>query len=409
MVTNNKLDKNGVLQIDSVNSQFDEVNISPISGGLAQRISPTSYQVAGYFDEVTSTGVTSRLTKFGVLQVAGYFDEFNLNAAPSVSGYATGGTIVDITGYKVHIFNSSGTFATTSSWPSGRTIEYLVVAGGGGGYDGGGGAGGLLSASGITTAASTNYAVTVGGGGSTGANGGNSSLIGGSISVTSTGGGAAGDNAGAPDGASGGSGGGGGYGSYLGAGGAGIPGQGNDGSGAAGDYKHPNSGNGGGAGGTDTGYGAPGLVSNMLSFYSPSTITMPSYGFAWDNYTLSVDAGLPFQTDASIYLENSSDSTKKMFGRVISYSGTTLVCRLDRLDGDGTTPTLSGWNIKFDHAGGGRGYLSGGYSPPLIGGGGGVLGYGTYDYGGAPNSGGGGQYYINNGGSGVVMIKYAYP
>ena len=112
--------------------------------------------------------------------------------------YATGGTVVDITGYKVHIFNASGIFATTSSWPSGRTIEYVVVAGGGGAgygaYDGGGGAGGLLSTtgstrpkdsngsspSGVTAIASTNYAVTVGAGGTHGSsptNGGDSSFV----------------------------------------------------------------------------------------------------------------------------------------------------------------------------------------------------------------------------------------
>jgi hypothetical protein len=121
--------------------------------------------------------------------------------------YATGGTVYDISGYKVHIFNSSDTFATTASWPSGRTIEYLVVAGGGGGNDGGGGGGGVLSSNGVTAATSTNYAVTIGGGGGTGTNGANTSLIGGALSVTAIGGGAAGDNADDADGKNGGSGG----------------------------------------------------------------------------------------------------------------------------------------------------------------------------------------------------------
>jgi len=348
---------------------------------------------------------------------------------PVISGgggggdYATGGIVVDTTGYKVHIFNSSGTFATTSSWPSGRTIEYLVVAGGGGGYDGGGGAGGLLSASGVTGVSTTNYAVTVGAGGTAGTNGGNSSLIGAALSVTSIGGGGGGDNADDFNGKNGGSGGGGGVGNGDGYGGTGVypgstyidaPRQGYDGAGAAGG-KYATSGDGGGAGGPDASYGIPGLVSNMLSFYSSSTITMQPYGFSWQDYTFSVSSGLPFQTDASVYVENSSDSTKIMYGRVVSYSGTTLVCRLDRgPSADETAHTLSGWNIKFDHAGGGRGYIYGGYSPPRLGGGGGILGYGgENNVGGAPNSGGGGQFGASYGdalgGSGVVMIKYAYP
>jgi hypothetical protein len=345
--------------------------------------------------------------------------------APSGGGggggaYATGGTVVDISGYRVHIFNSSDTFATTSSWPSGRTIEYLVVAGGGGGDDGGGGAGGLLSASGVTGIATTNYAVTVGAGGTTGTNGANSSIIGGAISVTSVGGGGGGDAADSYNGKNGGSGGGGGVGNGDGNGGIGVypgstyidaPRQGYDGSFASGG-KYPDSGNGGGAGGPGGFAGGPGLVSDMLSFYSSSTITIAAYNFDWTEYTFSVSSGLPFQTDASVYVENSSDPTKALFGRVVSYSDTTLVCRLDRFETDNNEYTLSGWNIKFDHAGGGRGYIDGGYSPPPIGGGGGDVGYGVeYNIQGAPNSGGGGFYSSGdeNGGSGVVMIKYAYP
>jgi hypothetical protein len=93
-----------------------------------------------------------------------------ISVMSEAAGYATGGTITDITGYKVHTFNSSGTFATTASWPSGRTIEYLVIGGGGGtafGAEeiGGGGGGGYKTASGVTAVASTNYVVTRGDGG----------------------------------------------------------------------------------------------------------------------------------------------------------------------------------------------------------------------------------------------------
>ena len=59
---------------------------------------------------------------------------------------ATGGdSTLDITGYKVHIFTSTGP-ATFQVDSGGGDVEYLVVAGGGSGsaqYGGGGGAGGL--------------------------------------------------------------------------------------------------------------------------------------------------------------------------------------------------------------------------------------------------------------------------
>jgi len=56
---------------------------------------------------------------------------------------ATGGTITTSGDYKVHTFNSSGTFTITTAGNTG--IEYLIIAGGGGGgaaNSGVGGAGG---------------------------------------------------------------------------------------------------------------------------------------------------------------------------------------------------------------------------------------------------------------------------
>ena len=64
---------------------------------------------------------------------------------------ATGGTISEDGDYKVHVFNSSGTFTVTDEGGAGSsTVELLVVAGGGSSgsadgsshYSGGGGAGG---------------------------------------------------------------------------------------------------------------------------------------------------------------------------------------------------------------------------------------------------------------------------
>ena len=44
---------------------------------------------------------------------------------------ATGGTITTSGNYKYHTFTSSGTFSVASV-PSGRTIDFILVAGGGG-------------------------------------------------------------------------------------------------------------------------------------------------------------------------------------------------------------------------------------------------------------------------------------
>lgn len=130
---------------------------------------------------------------------------------------ATGGTITTDGDYKVHTFNSSGTFQVTSG--SGN-VWYLVVGGGGGGagasdsLSGGGGAGRYRSNAAYDYAVTTgSYSVIVGAGGAPGASGKNSGSDGSSSSfdsITSEGGGfGATQNA---DGNPGGSGGGGGQG-----------------------------------------------------------------------------------------------------------------------------------------------------------------------------------------------------
>ena len=128
-----------------------------------------------------------------------------LGASPITSPItATGGdTTLTITGYKVHIFTTTG--ASTFVVSSGNgPVEYLVVAGGGSGaaqYGGGGGAGGLrTNLAGHPKAGETfpvtpgTYPVTVGAGGvfatppgMFGQNGANSSF--GPIVATAGGGG----------------------------------------------------------------------------------------------------------------------------------------------------------------------------------------------------------------------------
>ena len=349
--------------------------------------------------------------------------------------YATGGTVVDITGYRVHIFNSSGTFATTSSWPSGLTIEYLVVAGGGGsnagGGDpaindaGGGGAGGLLTASGVTAASSTNYGVTVGAGGGSGTNGGDSSLIGGAISVTSVGGGAGGLIT-PTNGNDGGSGGGAGllYGTpgTTALGGAGIPGQGYDGGDSYSDKDGPGylnyAGYGGGSGGGAGLGNPPGTTSQIFQFPATGTHTVTA---EWLNpntpgttYTWTVASGLPISVGQPMYVVPVTGPGVyiKLFCYVVSYSGTTIELVPVGSDSIATNDTYSSWIIDFTFAGGGcefqtRAAPAGGaggqaYYPGAI--------YTSVDA--VQNFGGGGYQWSPttfNGGSGVVLIKYAYP
>ena len=99
---------------------------------------------------------------------------------------ATGGTVTTDGNYKVHTFNSSGTFQVTILGDTG-TVEYLVIGGGGGGSAGGGGAGGYRTASGLSVTAQS-YTVTVGGGGTGASTGGwpGANAVAGSNSVFSS-------------------------------------------------------------------------------------------------------------------------------------------------------------------------------------------------------------------------------
>jgi len=84
---------------------------------------------------------------------------------------ASGGVETTAGGYKIHTFNSNGTFTVTSAPPS-ATVDYLMVgAGGGGGATsrgncghGGGGAGGLIYRTAEAITAGT-YAIVIGTGG----------------------------------------------------------------------------------------------------------------------------------------------------------------------------------------------------------------------------------------------------
>jgi hypothetical protein len=200
----------------------------------------------------------------------------------NITPVITGGTVTTISGYKVHTFNSSGTFATNSP----LAVQYLVIAGGAGGGQGyqagGGGAGGYrsnvtgqvsgggASAESTLTLSAGNTTVTVGAGGAGGpastatttAGGGQgaNSVMG---SITSLGGGGGASYWTLPDraGFAGGSGGGGGNYSGVQVGGAGTTGQGYAGGGTA-NYLSPNSGGGGGGASAVGVTGSGGVIGN---------------------------------------------------------------------------------------------------------------------------------------------------
>lgn len=146
-----------------------------------------------------------------------YTNESNVADLQEI-GYvaATGGTITTSGDYKIHTFNSSGTFTVTNAGnPLGSdTVDYMVIAAGGGGQRnagtgsaGGGGAGGfresvpspaawtaspLANSGGSLSVSAQAYPITVGAGGAGGSPSGNTGGSGGDSifsTITSSGGG----------------------------------------------------------------------------------------------------------------------------------------------------------------------------------------------------------------------------
>ncbi len=220
---------------------------------------PTTNVISGFVDDTGALSDGWAIT-----------DTFNL-ALPMASG----GTLISIPGYRVHIFTSSGTLNVTSP---GR-MEYLIVGGGGGGgggdnsaSGGGGGGGGGGFVTGSTFVTSGSVPITVGGGGigatvtscGTAVGGsGSASAFGGYASANGGGGGASGACGNSNDGKTGGSGGGG---ARTGGGGIAVAGQGNNGgagvdggAGGGGGAGSP----GGSASGCRGGNGGSGSISNI--------------------------------------------------------------------------------------------------------------------------------------------------
>ena len=85
----------------------------------------------------------------GIIGLGGGATSLDRKSAGGYSLEATGGSISEANGYKIHVFNSSGSFVVSDG---SADIEFLVIAGGGGGggyggglYGSGGGAGGYRS------------------------------------------------------------------------------------------------------------------------------------------------------------------------------------------------------------------------------------------------------------------------
>jgi hypothetical protein len=289
---------------------------------------------------------------------------FSINATAGI--VATGGTVSNIAGYRVHTFTSSGTFDVQGGT---GTVEYLVVAGGGGGGTngagggGGGGAGGYRFGSGFSVTPGTAYTVTVGAGGAGGATNafganGSDSIF---STITSTGGGAGAGN-GQQTGRNGGSG-------------------------------------GGGSAGGNGGENGPGGTGNTPS-------TSPSQG---NNGGTGVSqSGAGYAGGGGGGAGGAGGASMNSQPRAPGTGGD---------GGDGSASSITGTSVTRAGGGGGGGNNLGGGSAGGNGGtgGGGAGGHGQNSPSGAAGTtntggGGGGKYNPgpgNSGGSGIVIIRYA--
>lgn len=227
--------------------------VSFVSGALPSDIG-WSYGNNVFTLSGTPTSKTAYTATFRATNGAGSTD-LVLSGTPTVNKIsATGGTVTDYNGYRIHEFTSLSSFVITSGVDD---IEIVLLGGGGGGAGDGNGAGGAGAGGKVQTIltrrSSGTYPVVIGGGGAAGGNyqeginGANSTAF----SLTALGGGGGGDYA---TGLSGGCGGGAGFGGYRGTGSQGGNG------GAYGFY------NGGGGGGI----GEPGFGENGNGFNGPA-------------------------------------------------------------------------------------------------------------------------------------------
>lgn len=289
---------------------------------------------------------------------------------------ATGGSITNSGGFRLHAFTTSGNLTIISAGSSPTIIQTLIVAGGGGGSGGpnytfsgaGGGAGGLQDTQYEMPSSFTgNVVVVVGAAGDGGGQGSPSSIF----NLTSTGGGTKSYPTSTSNSSPGGSGAGGQYnpgGSFSGAAGAGVPGQGFSGGPGGPPVAVFSSGGGGGAG-------------QAGSAAIPDAAHNSGKTSSWGGNGLPVTWVTPAYGAAAV----ATGSNMALPGRWFAGGG-----------GAGTTP-------QRNHGHGGHGGGGEGRSFPNPG----VGNTGLQNTGGG---GGGGRGGGNggSGGSGIVIIRYPY-
>lgn len=148
-----------------------------------------------------------------------------------------------------------------------------------------------------------------------------------------------------------------------------------------------------------SGNGGDGVTTNVSGVTSSTTSITIGAG----SKTFTVASGLWWQSGMAVQVYY--NGTNYMWGKVTSYSGTTLVINVFKFVGSGTRTS---WTIRRAFGGGGAGNTTGAGSGYLgYGGGGGGAGINSAA---APNSGGGAIGNDNtDGAAGIVMIRYLTP
>ena len=176
------------VQLSATEPEGGSLTYSLVSGSLPNSLSMNS---SGLISGTPSADGTFNFTISVTDGTTPVSRSFSIAVTLWTGMVGTGGTITTDGDYKVHSFNSSGTFTVTTLGSVG-TVEYLVIGGGGGGgkdSGGGGGGGAFRTATGFQVEEAA-YSITVGNGGAGGASsngtaGGDSTFS----SITSNGGG----------------------------------------------------------------------------------------------------------------------------------------------------------------------------------------------------------------------------
>lgn len=151
---------------------------SASSGSVTWAISPTTYGNINPITGVVSITFPQNTTVSGTFTVTATDSNgsstqswnYTISSTPDV---ISGGTVSDVSGYRLHTFTTNNTLTVYSA----TVVDFLLVGGGGGGggndIAGGGGAGGVIYQTSYTVPTG-NYNIQIGLGGGAGSNGGNS-------------------------------------------------------------------------------------------------------------------------------------------------------------------------------------------------------------------------------------------